>query len=495
MYKSENETLFQYFEWYLPENSSLWMRAAFRAPQLHAAGITAVWLPPAYKGNGGAADVGYGVYDLYDLGEFRQKGSIATKYGTREEYLWCIRALQAAGIRVYADIVLNHRMGADETETITAIEDNPSNRLQETHGPEQIQAWTKFTFPGRGTKYSDFVWDASCFDGVDWDEKAKKKSIYLFAGKHWDTEVDPENGNYDYLMGCDLDFNQQKVKDELLRWGEWYTDTALMDGYRLDALKHIDREFYPWWLGELRKHTGREMPAVGEYWSPDLGRITAYLKDCGECMSLFDVPLHYHFRVASYANGNYPMDRILEGTLLSADPAHAVTFVDNHDTQPGQALDSFVNTWFKKIAYAIILLRGQGLPCVFWGDLYGIPHDHILPVAELSIMMKERQLYAYGPLHDYFDDGHLVGFTREGDPEHRNSGLAAVLTDGDRGQKTMYVGRRFAGMEFIDTTGGVRQPVVIGEDGCGTFSVLGGNASVWVTKAAATDLFRIGFTF
>lgn len=34
------------------------------------------WLPPAYKGIGGKDEVGYGVYDVYDLGEFDQKGTI-----------------------------------------------------------------------------------------------------------------------------------------------------------------------------------------------------------------------------------------------------------------------------------------------------------------------------------------------------------------------------------------------------------------------------------
>lgn len=36
-------------------------------------GFSAIWLPPAYKGVGGIHDNGYGVYDLYDLGEFNQK--------------------------------------------------------------------------------------------------------------------------------------------------------------------------------------------------------------------------------------------------------------------------------------------------------------------------------------------------------------------------------------------------------------------------------------
>ena len=59
-----------------------------------------MWLPPAYKGQAGVKDVGYGVYDTYDLGEFDQKGTVPTKYGTKDEYLAAVAALKAAGIDV-----------------------------------------------------------------------------------------------------------------------------------------------------------------------------------------------------------------------------------------------------------------------------------------------------------------------------------------------------------------------------------------------------------
>ena len=108
-----NGTMMQYFEWDMPADQSLWKELKEEAAKLKTAGITAVWLPPAYKGASGAKDVGYGVYDLYDLGEFKQKGSVATKYGTKDEYLAAIKALHEKDINVYADIVLNHRIGAD----------------------------------------------------------------------------------------------------------------------------------------------------------------------------------------------------------------------------------------------------------------------------------------------------------------------------------------------------------------------------------------------
>ena len=45
-------------------------------------------------------------------------------------------------------------------------------------------------------------------------ENAKKSSIYRFYGKHWDESVDKENGNFDYLMGCDVDLNNVDVGRE-----------------------------------------------------------------------------------------------------------------------------------------------------------------------------------------------------------------------------------------------------------------------------------------
>lgn len=48
--------------------------------------------------------MGYGVYDMFDLGEFDQKGSVRTKYGTKDEYVAAIQAAKEAGVRVYADV-------------------------------------------------------------------------------------------------------------------------------------------------------------------------------------------------------------------------------------------------------------------------------------------------------------------------------------------------------------------------------------------------------
>ena len=47
-----------------------------------------------------------------------------------------------------------------------------------------------------------------------------------------------------------------------------------------------------------------------------------------------------------------------------------MTLVENHDTQPMQALESPVADWFKPLAYSIILMRAEGYP-IFYPDYYG----------------------------------------------------------------------------------------------------------------------------
>lgn len=73
MNKEINGVMMQYFEWYMNCNKNLWNTVRKKGDELSKLGITSLWLPPAYKGIGGEKEVGYGVYDLYDLGEFDQK--------------------------------------------------------------------------------------------------------------------------------------------------------------------------------------------------------------------------------------------------------------------------------------------------------------------------------------------------------------------------------------------------------------------------------------
>ena len=265
-------------------------------------------------------------------------------------------------------------------------------------------------------------------------------------------------------MGADLDFSNNEVVEECKHWGLWYQKETRVDGFRLDAVKHIDSAFYKEWLEYLREQTGKELFTVGEYWSTDVTKLHKYLTEVNGEMSLFDVPLHNNFYQAS-TNPNYDMSKILDNTLVKENPSKAVTFVDNHDTQPGQALQSFVEPWLKQFAYAVILLRKEGYPCVFYGDLFGIPTSNMASVSMIKTLLMLRKLKAYGNQHDYFDNQNVIGWTREGDNKCLNSGLAVVCSNANDAEKRMYIGTSFAGAKFIDCLDNLPDVITIDAEG------------------------------
>lgn len=476
----ENGVMMQVFHWDSAADGQFYNRLADLASRLNKLGITAVWMPPAAKGTSDR-DVGYSSYDYWDLGEFDQKGTVRTKYGTKEEYEHCIQALHEAQIQVYADMVLNHKGGADETETFMAVKVDPNDRTKELGEAHNIEAWTKFTFPGRQGKYSDFVWTFNHFTGVDFDQKANESGIFriLGEGKYWNDETDAEKGNFDYLMNADIDHDHPEVREELTKVADFMIQLGV-DGFRYDALKHISRDFIDT-LSNHIKETHPDFYFVGEYWNNNRGVMDHYLNETEYQVNLFDVPLHFNFYAAS-RNPDFDIRKIFDGCLVKEHPELAVTFVDNHDSQPGQALESWVDNWFKEIAYALILFREAGYPCIFRGDFDGIQGIGYPGLGDqLQRMILIRKLLAYGPQGDYWVTPTKIGWTRRGDEEHPNP-LVVLLSTRDMDQEKMMVGERFAGKEFYDLSG-KNDPVTIDGEGYGEFTVAPGSVTYWTSEA------------
>lgn len=488
-----NATMIQFFHFYSDGESKLYEEIIERTDYLAELGISAVWMPPAYKAAGGGFSVGYDPYDLYDLGEFDQKGTVATKYGSREQYLAACRSLQEKGLDVIADIVLNHKAGGDEKERFHAIKVNPENRLEYISEPLEIESYTKFTFPGRNGKYSDFEWNFTCFTGVDFAEG--DEGIFQIIHEHgegWEELIDDEKGNYDYLMYNDIEHRNPFVRAELNAWAKWYHDQIQFDGVRLDAVKHQSPDFYKEWLHMLRENTGKNIFAVGEYWAPGaLDLLEKYIAATEGSMSLFDSSLQQKLHQASNSGSAFDLRTIFDETLTQANPLLSVTVVDNHDTQPLQALEAPVEYWFKPLAYALTLLREDGYPCVFYPDLFGahyIDKDKegndqeifLDKVEKIEELLQARKQFAYGTQRDYFENANSIGWVREGDEEH--TGCAVVLSNGDASEIAMEVGTLYSGREFHDFMGWFPETVLIDENGWGTFPVPAGNVSVWVLR-------------
>jgi alpha-amylase len=243
----------------------------------------------------------------------------------------------------------------------------------------------------------------------------------------------------------------------------------------------------------MRAETGAELFTVGEYWSYEVSLLQEYIEATAGRMSLFDAPLHNNLHEASVQGNSYDLTKIFDNTLVAANPDRAVTLVENHDTQPLQSLTQPVDYWFKPIGYALILLRESGYPCVFYPDLYGSKYtdkgddgnDHeiiLAPVGELESLLYTRKHIAYGPQRDYLDHPNCIGWTREGDDEHENSGCAVVISNGEEGNKKMEIGKRHAGKVFVDYLNKHDAEITIGDDGWAEFFVRPGSVSVWAIK-------------
>ena len=161
-----------------------------------------------------------------------------------------------------------------------------------------------------------------------------------------------------------------------------------------------------------------------------------------------------------------------------------MTFVDNHDSQPGQALESFVDDSFKIQAYALILLLQDGYPCLFYGDYYGIAGG---PGREevLNPLLLARKDRAYGDQIDKFFDPNCLAFARLGDGDHPHSGLVCLVSNGYAPEGYHYrmeLGPHRAGQVFYDATGRQEGTLTLDDQGGAEFYVGQNSLAVWVEQ-------------
>ena len=193
------------------------------------------------------------------------------------------------------------------------------------------------------------------------------------------------------------------------------------------------------------------------------------------------MPLHFQLYEASMRGDSFDLRNIFDNSLEGQRKFESVTFVDNHDSQKGQSLQSWVDDWFRQIAYAIVLLRKDGYPCVFWGDLfqigdgsqYGGMKDQLIPLLEL------RRDYAYGEQEYYLQSKNAIGFVRYGNEEHPGK-LAVTISNHTEDTIRMFVGEDQAGKLYKDKLGNNQAEIIIDDEGYGDFQVSPGSVSVWI---------------
>jgi len=455
--------ILQPFNWHSPRldesGKNLWQRLGRDAQRYADLGFTALWLPPASKGVGGEHDVGYGIRDWHNLD--------GTKYGDGAQLAEACRALNACGIQVYHDTVHNHLMGGLTETGVWCLHVKKDNKNEPLDSSKQ---WFQADIP---TGYPWLGLDRHHFDAYHPNDH----DCWALSNKTFDREA-----KLDPLMGCDLDFDSVELVMKLRQFGFDFKWRIPVDGYRFDAVKHVRPQGTLDFLTEMRRSAGRNLFAVGEYFSENLDELKLYVHQTWGQISLFDFALQRKLVHASRADSHFDLRSLSYGTLTAELPVFSVTFVHSHDDQPpahgGGHRGEYVGDWFISQAYALVLLRDEGYPLVSDVDLSA--HGELIKRLTLA-----RAHCTYGWRHDRFDHPNTVGWSFSGDPRYDNS-LAVVITNGFLATQWLPTGR--PGVRYRDLLDGHHHTITTNADGWAEFTCPDRGTSVWVEATKYAQL-------
>ncbi len=327
-WSGSTDVLMQGFHWNSAAEGGWYNTVKSKAPELGAAGINHVWLPPPSKAE---SLEGYLPQELNVLD---------SAYGSEQQLRDAISALHAAGVGAVADIVINHRNATG--------------------------SWHNFQNPTWGT-------DAITSNDECWYTPGA-------TCQSWMTKGVADTGE-PYAAGRDIDHTKQYVRDSIVQWLGTRLAGVGFDGWRFDFVKGYAG-------GYVGEYVSRTTPTfcVGEHWPTNSfdpndpanwrGQITGWVDATGNRCNAFDFVTKAMFNTV-LANGEYGRLKTADGKpvgTIGVKPGHSVTFVDNHDTGPSGACGSGQNHWpvpCDKVmpAYAYILTH-SGTPSIYWAHYY-----------------------------------------------------------------------------------------------------------------------------
>lgn len=291
-----------------------------RLDYLQDMGVTTLWLSPLYDnvdferiGNyEGTGYHGYWIRDHYQVEEHQGDLDLARKL---------VSEAHDRGMKVLLDVVLNH------------------------------------VAPGH-----PWVGDPS-----------RKDWFHTHGGiRDWNDPYELEHGEIGGLP--DLKQDNPEVYKYLLENTLWWIDKTGADGIRLDAVKHIGRDFWRRFCADIKANTDPDFLILGEVLHGDTRNVASYQRDGLD--ALFDMPLYFTIRdvFARDASARLLGDRLAEDRNYQ-DPDKLVTLLDNHDfprfmhsAGPHRGEDKL------KLAMAF-LMSVRGIPSIYYGTEIGMQGD------------------------------------------------------------------------------------------------------------------------
>lgn len=351
-FSPKSDVFMQGFYWNSPPGGIWYDSLSKVAARLASAGFSAIWFPSPSKGAGGGFSMGYDPYDHYDFGEFNQKGSRETRFGSKNELTNAINSFHNVGMEVFADAVLRHMMGGEVAEAYECIP------IHNGYPIVPDSAYLVFNYPNGSGRF-----------------QKNASSFYPNSDNCW---VDPLFVQTDpiFRFGEWLDHNKQSIKDSLVQWGSYLRNVLGFDGFRLDAVKSVDPAFMAYWLNNSNSNGY----AVAELWGSisEIGNWLNIAKNIhGASVSMFDFPLRYELKfLCNNTSGSYDMNNLDNAGLLNAGISglDVATFVENHDFDR-IGWDDSIDTGHdpvisnKDLAYSYIMFS-EGRPTVFFKDYF-----------------------------------------------------------------------------------------------------------------------------
>ena len=303
-------------------------------------GITGIWLMPITES---PSYHGYDVVNYYGVDE---------EYGTNDDFVRLMEEAHKRGIRVIVDLVLNHTSWKH---------------------PWFVSAQKDVDSP-----YRDFyIW--SDVDPLHMGDPRYRDPNYEgpLSTQGWHRcETGYYFGYFSQSMP-DLNYRNPAVTDEMQKVIRFWLEDMNVDGFRLDAIKHLIEEgrelentssthewlgdFYPFYKG-----IDPEAMTVGEVWSPST-EVVKYIGDQLDLAFEFDMAWAIIFSVRFKDRS-----KVLYAHRLITEryPSNQfATFLTNHDQERVMnELNEDVNR--AKVA-ASLLLTGPGVPFLYYGEEIG----------------------------------------------------------------------------------------------------------------------------
>ncbi len=309
-------------------------------------GVNAVWMS-GVQINWQGLDTRFTPYHMYHPTDFFK---VDPAMGTFQDLKNVIDAMHARGIYVVLDVVVNHM--AD----LSGLWGNNKEDNKWYHGGgNSTHGW--WTDLRHGAPFNDLA-------------------LFHNHGRirNWDSY--PE-----YILGAfpgtdDLRTSRQDVRDWLDLAFKNLIDATDCDGFRVDAIKHVEEDWIMQWADDMRKHAAsrgkNDFILFGEYFTYDNGTLARYCREPNWSFnSALFFPMSQTFKsVFVDGNGTANLTSALNAKSQYGEGENRlVTFIDNHDVNRIglQAGGNVGHIEYIMPPALTFLYTGTPVPCLFYG--------------------------------------------------------------------------------------------------------------------------------